>query len=340
METRNMILTWRNFVQETHGATLVWSAILIVMLLGFCGLAIDVGHYVLVKNELQRAADAGALAGVRALFPADPKTATWPVVPDCSTAVTVASQVVHWNKTDQAPTVVADANTGHWDASQRTFNAGCSADNATFTNAVKVTTHREDTPLFLMQVLGAVPKTISATSIAAKLPVGGLRAGKGFPVAVGLNYVCLNTPDFFIPLNNDPNDKGCWWTPEKPVNADKLKALIETPETSMPALEIHNNTIDPIYLDNGVINTALNAIKDNCITNKIVYLPVVNEIKFNQNTEIVNFVEFTITSVTTTGKQGITGNMGKYCDIPGDVADNSFNPDYTTLLLKPAQLVY
>jgi Flp pilus assembly protein TadG len=339
METRNMILTWRNFVQETHGATLVWSAILIVMLLGFCGLAIDVGHYVLVKNELQRAADAGALAGVRALFPADPKTATWPVVPDCSTAVTVASQVVHWNKTDQAPTVVADANTGHWDASQRTFNAGCSADNATFTNAVKVTTHREDTPLFLMQVLGAVPKTISATSIAAKLPVGGLRAGKGFPVAVGLKYAEQNIPNFFIPLNNDPNDKGCWWTPDKPVDAAKLKGLITNPETNMPALEIANNKIDPIYLDNGVINSALKDI-GNLGLPKDVYLPVVNEVKFNQSTDIVTFIKFTIKSVTTTGKQGITGDFGAFCYVPSDVADNSFNPDNFTLLLKPAQLVY
>jgi hypothetical protein len=43
----------------------------LVMLSGFCALAVDYGRSVLVKNQLQRACDAGALAGMKYL-PADP----------------------------------------------------------------------------------------------------------------------------------------------------------------------------------------------------------------------------------------------------------------------------
>jgi Flp pilus assembly protein TadG len=334
----DMTMRWKNFIQETHGSVTVLSAILIVMLLGFCGLAIDVGHYVLVKNQLQRAADAGALAGARALFPDDLKAATWPVIPDCSNAVTVGTQVAHWNQTDQATTVVADIETGHWDLVQRKFEPGCSTTNATFTNAVKVTTQRVDTPLFIIQVLGAVPKTIQATSIAAKLPVAGLKAGKGFPVAIGKKYVHENQT-LYIPLNDDTDDKGCWWLPGQTAPADfntDLKNILDHPETYMPGLQVQD---DWIYMNNGVIN-ASEQIIDSKYHNMDVYLPVVEEIKFRQDTQIECFLKFTIDKTEKiNGKHFLVGYAWNVSDCPGEIADNSASEDYSNLMLKPAQLV-
>ena len=40
---------------------------MLIVLLSFVALAIDVGYMVVVKNELQNVADAGALAGARQL---------------------------------------------------------------------------------------------------------------------------------------------------------------------------------------------------------------------------------------------------------------------------------
>ncbi len=44
----------------------VFIALAMVVLIGFLGLAVDVGHLYIVKGELQHAADAGALAGAAA----------------------------------------------------------------------------------------------------------------------------------------------------------------------------------------------------------------------------------------------------------------------------------
>jgi len=64
-----MISNWKKFVQETHGTIAFLTAILIAVLLGFCGLAIDVGHYLVVRNELQNAADAAAMPGCGPYIP-------------------------------------------------------------------------------------------------------------------------------------------------------------------------------------------------------------------------------------------------------------------------------
>lgn len=53
-----------SITKKEDGATIVLVAILLVVFLGITALAIDVFHLYVVKNELQNAADAGALAGV------------------------------------------------------------------------------------------------------------------------------------------------------------------------------------------------------------------------------------------------------------------------------------
>ena len=43
-------------------------AVMLVVLLGMTAFAIDIGHLMVVRNELRNAADAGALAGARKLY--------------------------------------------------------------------------------------------------------------------------------------------------------------------------------------------------------------------------------------------------------------------------------
>ena len=54
---------------DESGAAAVIIAIVFAVLCGFIGLAVDIGHMIMVKAELQRTADAGALAGVAGLVP-------------------------------------------------------------------------------------------------------------------------------------------------------------------------------------------------------------------------------------------------------------------------------
>ena len=59
----------QEFSNNESGAVAVYVAIALVVLLGVGALALDVAHMVSVKRELTKAAEAGALAGARALWP-------------------------------------------------------------------------------------------------------------------------------------------------------------------------------------------------------------------------------------------------------------------------------
>ena len=51
--------------RKAKGITLVWSAIMLIAMIGFLGIVIDVSFVHLTANQLQNAADAAALAGAR-----------------------------------------------------------------------------------------------------------------------------------------------------------------------------------------------------------------------------------------------------------------------------------
>ena len=54
---------------DESGATAIFFALTLSVLCGFVALAFDIGHMVMVRAELQRTADAAALAGAAGLLP-------------------------------------------------------------------------------------------------------------------------------------------------------------------------------------------------------------------------------------------------------------------------------
>jgi uncharacterized membrane protein len=144
--------TWlSSFRRDTRGASAVFVAVSIFLLLTVVGLVIDLGHLYVVKQELQNAADAGASAGAMSLYwlgtgtePQDAKDLL-----SCEYAHLKATEVVNQNKSDgdRLEIPVADVQVGLWQ-----FNAGtgawefqsvtCDPDNAYTINAVRVTTRR------------------------------------------------------------------------------------------------------------------------------------------------------------------------------------------------------
>src|SRR5258707_13661923 len=83
---------------EEGGQTIVLVAVALVSLLGMAALAIDVSTLYVAKGEMQRAADAAALAGAKAfvdsgitsLLPADPNYVTRQ-----ATAQAMATQMIN-----------------------------------------------------------------------------------------------------------------------------------------------------------------------------------------------------------------------------------------------------
>jgi hypothetical protein len=172
-----------------NGAVIVLVAILTVVFLGIAALAIDVYHLYVVRNELQNAADAGALAGAKVLYynnsdndpgndpPSDELNGT--INPNANTiAYNTALQNLSENlavEVNDHASNVGDVQRGHWSFSAEIFTANNSLDaidvgnftqedldnpdpaiNGGFINAVKVVVRRQDTPAasYFAQIFG------------------------------------------------------------------------------------------------------------------------------------------------------------------------------------------
>ena len=109
-------MTRRTIFSLERGSVSVIVTISLLVLVGVAALVIDIGHLAVTKNELQNAADAGALAGARCLY-IDDGTA---INEACNqTAIDAATA----NQCDNLPVEVSagDVERGHWTFATKTF---------------------------------------------------------------------------------------------------------------------------------------------------------------------------------------------------------------------------
>ena len=103
---------------------MIFAAIILVVMFGFVALSVDVGYMTMTKSQLQNAADAAAMAGVREL-------------PQGANAVRLAAKSIALeNQAAGGPVSLVDADIviGEFDFAAKTFTpTGAGA------NAVKVT---------------------------------------------------------------------------------------------------------------------------------------------------------------------------------------------------------
>ena len=182
-------------LQDQSGVVVILVAILMFVFLGIAVLAIDLSNLYVVRNELQNAADAGALAGARFLYN-DDGTAVNPganqIAYDAATAnralaMTGAIAVdVNW-----AGGNIGDVQRGHWSFATRTFTANDSLlpvdlwnvstedldTDPDFINAVRVEARRQATPAasFFARILGHENFELSADAVAYIGFAGSLR---------------------------------------------------------------------------------------------------------------------------------------------------------------------
>jgi Flp pilus assembly protein TadG len=295
------------FSSDQKGAVIVVTAFSLLAILGFAGLAVDLGYLYVVKCELQRAADAGAMAGARAVYPFPLDSATFPLNPLCAAALVQGRAIAQANLTDGASPTVGTIQTGAWDWNTGQFTPGCAANP--FTNTVALTTRRDNLPLFLMGLLGFGPINLSASSIAVMDFVGKFEQGGAFVMFLGKKYA--QTGQVTITLNPDPVDAGGWYTkaPQVPSNST-IKGYLDNP-ASIPAIKQG----DPVNINNGNWSGVLATLKSSYI-GKTVWLPVVDTVKYNQSGPVEGFTAFTITDVKTTGHQYVRGNAEILRDTP------------------------
>jgi hypothetical protein len=142
-------------VLKRRGAVVVFTALLIAILLGFCAFAVDLGYIANTKAELVRAVDAGALAGVGVLPQGE--AATTPVVRQFVKANIVGAREV---KDEEIQVQV-----GHWDSQARAFTP-----SEERPSALRVVVDRPRQPLFFGRIFGKDEFDLTAEAIAQYQP--------------------------------------------------------------------------------------------------------------------------------------------------------------------------
>lgn len=154
------------FGDERGAVAVITAIVLLFVILGIAALAIDIGRMTTVRNELQNAADAGALAGTAALYnvaATEVNTGANQIAFDTAKMNMSMNEPVDINWT--VGTNNGDVQRGHWSFGSKKFTADDStkllelwkfsdeeldiydADNP-FINAVRVVTRRQVSALF------------------------------------------------------------------------------------------------------------------------------------------------------------------------------------------------
>lgn len=134
-----------------RGVLILLFAVFLTVCIAVLALALDVGMVASVQTDLQRSADAAALAGARDL------------INGRNDAVAAAQQFAQLNDagTHRLKNSEVQVEIGHWDKEALVFERdGFPLD------AVKVTSQRENAPLFFGQALGRNDYDTQATAIA------------------------------------------------------------------------------------------------------------------------------------------------------------------------------
>jgi Flp pilus assembly protein TadG len=182
---------------EERGQTIVLVAIALVSLLGMAALAIDVTTLYVARGEMQRAADAAALAGAKAFVDSgittDTANATRQALAQ-TMATSVINSILAQNKISGAPPVLAAAPAFDF---TRPGNP-----------QISVTLQRTNLPTFFARIWGTKLVTVTASAIAEAYNASSSQNSTG-------NYVPV-TPKCVKPLlvpNLDPNRGGAPYIP-------------------------------------------------------------------------------------------------------------------------------
>lgn len=275
-----------NCLRDQSGVVAVVTAIALVMFLSFVALAVDVGHLTVTKNELQNAADAGALAGARMLYNSDGT-----VIQESANqyaydaAVANLSQKtaveVNWTSGNNTGT---DVERGHWSFATRTFtpvdstlvtplNGKSAAEldvDTSFVNAVQVTVHRQSTPIisFFAGIMGWDSFQQSATACGWIGFAGSFKPGElDLPIALceeflGIPFVCgiavmyeANETAMWTNMDQpDQNNDGTWPNTCNSADANEVTSLINSGNTEEVFMGVNMGVI------NGVTDVAFQNI--------------------------------------------------------------------------------
>lgn len=224
---------------NSRGAVAVLTAVFLVVLLAMGAAAIDIGHALVARNELQNVSDAAALAGDRALaiiYQGMSASAqqTYVLTSGARATIVAAAQATAIaNSAAGVPITVnaADIAVGSWTFGARTFTP-----TTTTPTAVRVIARRDSTangPIstFLANIVGMSSVSVNAVATANLGPINAVPpADMNAPFGISQFYFnsgfgCGSTIQF-SPSNGTPQSCAGWTTyDQSPFNSNKMTTI-------------------------------------------------------------------------------------------------------------------
>jgi Flp pilus assembly protein TadG len=259
-------------LNDQQGVVAVTVALVMVVMLAMTALALDVGHALVARNQLQNASDAAALAGARALGViyggmTGSLTGYTLTSGDVGNIVSAASVAGADNQAAGVTVTVnsADISVGIWNSATRTFTP-----TTVLPRAVRVITRRDGTangPIstFLANVIGFSNVSVTAVATAQLNPASVMAPGDmDAPFGISEFYFnsgfgCGSTIQFSPSVPGNPQTCAGWTTYDQNFNANNMRSIIEgmtngtyTPpgaQAGQTSLEFGNGNIASAWSD-------------------------------------------------------------------------------------------
>ena len=288
---------------DESGAAAIVIAIVLTALCGFVALAFDIGHMVMVKAELQRTADAAALAGVTGLVPYNnPGPNAMPNwVAGQAKAHTIINNAA--NKADNQTFTITDGTVayGYWllappaDYVQTLPTVRPVTAAYLPEPAIKVTLSR-NVPLYLAPLVGvSSPKPVSATATAI-LPEAYSTTNIP-PIALDPDTVYNTTPDGNLIIDVGEQDV-------KPQSNKGFASWFNlSGDNNVPSVRINTplkSAQDQLYLLPGTKATLTDFITEG----ETIVLPVVDDIVTKGWEDIIQWAAFKVTHLDANSMHG------------------------------------
>jgi len=321
---------------DESGVVFILLIVCILVILGFAALAIDVGHVMVVRNELQNAADATALTAASHLFPHTPVSTPAFPPPNWGAADTEADNAIPLNNSDGVALTSCQTECGYWDINTHApsgywglCTAMPSPPQPIPTNlapGIRVVVSRAGSsganggPVqhFFARVFGMNTSDVSARATAVLCTPGQVRSNGIIPVTVSRTVYDLVGMGVDFDISNlhifsNGSIAGQWTSffDPGPPSTTEVAELIAGGNPD--ALSIGGSSM---YLLSGVHNslyaTQPHGNIDDYYAGQVVYLPVVNEVILPSNptqVPLAGFVSFHITEAVGGNQKRITGHF-------------------------------
>lgn len=293
-----------------RGFYLVMFVLMLPLMFGIMGLAVDLARYRHVQGEMQNAADAAAFSAARSLNSTEAgRTAATSIAATYATANRVDGDAI-------ASTEIKTNATGRWDSDASTFTT-TNVSNAA-ANAVRVTVRREAVQSFFTPILSGALESRAFEASATAVAGGAGAVACAAPIAIAScvlshdsagNLVCPTSLSF----QNGAKSVGLTHGDgSSPVNGNNtvpyFKAAVQSPLTCDQPAEAGTE----IALQNGndISKTSvddINAATNNGNNPVAIIAPVIDKScgtggpTYNQTAPIVGFVKLTLVGARWTG---------------------------------------